>query len=428
MYDLTVIGAGWAGYNAAIEAQKLGAKVCLIEMTHIGGTCLNRGCIPTKALLQSAKVLDTCRKAAAFGIDSQPPIADLARIQARKNKIVEQLRQGMFSRIKGIDFINESCVIVDPQTILAQDQTIKTKAMILATGSFPVELKSFKFDGSKFLSSDNIINLETIPKSLLIVGGGVIGCEFASLFSCLGTQVHIVEMLDQLLPGEDKEVSRKLELCFKKKSIKVNTATDASTLDLSAYELVLIAVGRRPNLAGLEKLGLEVEKGRIVVNEFLQTSVPGVYAAGDCTGKVMLAHYASYQGKTAAWNICNPDKPVKADNKVIPGCIFTNPEIASCGMNEETAKNNGIGVTVYKFDFMGSGMARILDETDGFIKIVAEEKSGRIIGGSIIGPRATELISVITTAASSGLTISQLRRTIMAHPSLSEAISEALDK
>jgi len=428
MYDVAIIGAGWAGYNAAIEAQKLGAKVCLIEMTHIGGTCLNRGCIPTKALLQSAKVLDTCKKAAGFGINSQPPSADFSSIQARKNKIVEQLRQGMLSRIKGIDFINESCVIADAQTILAPDQTIKTKAMIIATGSFPAELKSFKFDGSKFLSSDNILNLETIPKSLLIIGGGVIGCEFASLFSCLGTQVHIVEMMDQLLPGEDKEVSRKLELCFKKRSIKVNTSTDAATLDIDSYELVLVAVGRRPVLAGLEKLGLNVEKGKIAVNEFLQTNVPGVYAAGDCTGKIMLAHYAAYQGKTAAWNICNPDKLAKADNKVVPGCIFTNPEIASCGINEDAARNNGIAVTVYKFDFLGSGMARILDETDGFIKIIAEEKSGRIIGGSIIGPRATELISVICTAASSGLSVSQLKRTIMAHPSLSEAISEALDK
>ncbi|MCK9594422.1 MAG: dihydrolipoyl dehydrogenase [Candidatus Omnitrophica bacterium] len=428
MYDLTVIGAGWAGYNAAIEAQKLGAKVCLIEMALIGGTCLNRGCIPTKALLQSAKVLDTCKKAANFGVDSPSPSADLARIQARKNKIVEQLRQGMLSRINGIDFINKSCVIIDAQTIQAQDQAIKTTAMIIATGSFPVELKSFKFDGSKFLSSDNILNLEVIPKSLLIVGGGVIGCEFASLFSGLGTQVHIVEMMEQLLPGEDKEISRKLELCFKKRSVKVNTATDASALDIGAYEKVLVAVGRRPNLAGLDKLGLEVEKGGIAVNEFLQTSVPGVYAAGDCTAKIMLAHYAAYQGKTAAWNICNPDKLLKADNKVIPGCIFTNPEIASCGMNEEAARKNNIAVTVHKFDFLGSGMARILDETDGFIKIVAEEKNGRIIGGSIIGPRATELISVICTAASSGLSVSQLKRTIMAHPSLSEAINEALDK
>ena len=262
----------------------------------------------------------------------------------------------------------------------------------------------------------------------MIIGGGVIGCEFASLFSTLGTQVSVVEKMPQLLPGEDKEVAKKLETIFKKKAIKVNTNTDAQTLDLNNYNLVLLCIGRIPKTEGLdlEKLGVKLERTKIIVDDYLKTSVPNIYAAGDCTGKTMLAHFASYQGRIAVENIAHPDNPKKADNPNIPNCIFTDPEIASVGLKEEEAKNKGIDIVVKKFDFLGSGMARILDETEGFIKIISDKKTEEILGASIIGPRATELISILTLAVSTHMKISQIQNTILAHPTLSESISEAL--
>jgi dihydrolipoamide dehydrogenase len=262
----------------------------------------------------------------------------------------------------------------------------------------------------------------------LIVGGGVIGCEFASLFSALGSQVTVAEKLPQLLPGIDKEVAQKLENIYKRKGIKVMTNTEASTLDLNAYELVLVCVGRTPDFSvpGLGVLGVTVEHKRISVDATLRTSIPNIYAAGDCTGQVLLAHFAAYQGGVAAWNIARPDNPQKADASAIPNCIFTDPEIAAVGITEAHAAASGIEPVIHRFDFLGSGMARILDETEGFMKIVSDNRTGRLIGGVIIGPRATELISTLTLAVSAGLKIPQLKNTIFAHPTLSESIHDAL--
>jgi len=424
MYDLAVIGAGWAGFRAAIRAKELGLKVALIDKGQIGGTCLNRGCIPTKALIQSAKVFSLSKKSQNFGIGITNPAINFGQIQERKDKIIAQLRSNIQSLLKGIDFIQEEAQILLNQEIKAGSQKIQTKSILIATGSRPFELKDIKFDGKKIISSDDILQLKEIPRSLLIIGGGVIGCEFASLFSCLGSQVSIVELTPQLLPSEDKEVARKLENCFKKKGIKVNTSTDAKTADLNSYELVLVCVGRLPNTEGLglEGLGIKLEKGKIAVDEYLRTSIPNIYAAGDVTGKIMLADFAAYQGEVAAENIANPGKPKKADNQNIPNCIFTDPETASVGLKEDAAQE----VNVSKFDFLGSGMARILDETEGFIKIISDKKTGQVLGASIIGPRATELIGILTLAVSNHLTISQIRDTIFAHPTLSEAIGEAL--
>ncbi len=278
------------------------------------------------------------------------------------------------------------------------------------------------------ISSDEILNLKEIPESLLIIGGGVIGCEFASLFSCLGAKVTLIEKMPGLLPGVDPEISAKLETIFKKRGIKVSTNTDAATFNPDSYNLVLLCIGRTPRTEGLglDKIGVKTEKGKILVDDYLKTSVDNIYAAGDCTGKIMLAHFAAYQGRVAVRNIASPKSPMKADNTNIPNCIFTDPEIASVGICEEGAQKLGIGVLIDKFDFMGSGMARILDETEGFIKIISDSKTEEILGASIIGPRATELISALTIAASNHLTTSQIRDTIFAHPSVSEAIGESL--
>jgi dihydrolipoamide dehydrogenase len=244
----------------------------------------------------------------------------------------------------------------------------------------------------------------------------------------LGSKVQVAEITDQLLPGVDREIAKKLETVFKKKKISVSVSTDAKTVDLNNFELVLVCVGRKPRIEGLDALGIVTGKSGIIVDDYLRTSVDNIYAAGDCTGKFMLAHYASYQGICAAENIAKFSAPRKADNAVVPACIFTSPEIASVGLNELQASQVCSAIKINKFDFLGSPMARIQDEAEGFIKIISEEKTGKLIGGHIIGPKATELISIFTLAMSSGLNVAQLKRTIFAHPTLSEAISESLDQ
>jgi dihydrolipoamide dehydrogenase len=427
-YDLAVIGAGWAGFNACLRAKELGLKVALIEREQIGGTCLNRGCIPTKTLLQSARVYNLAKKSNTFGINITNPQVDFNKIQERKDKIIQQLRQGMQFMLKDIDFFNATAEILSNEELKIGNETIKTKFILIATGSKPLELKGLKFDGKKSISSDELLNLKEIPKSLLIIGGGVIGCEFASLFSSLGTQVNVVEKMPQLLPGEDKEVAKKLETIFKKKGIKVNTNTDATTLALSDYDLALLCVGRTPqtDTLGLEKIGIELERGKIVVDECLKTNIPNIYAAGDCTGKIMLAHFASYQGRIAAENIAHHGNPKTVEEANIPNCIFTDPEIASVGLSEQEAQNKNIEIKINKFDFLGSGMARIMDETEGFIKMISDSKTERILGACIIGPKATELIGILGLATSCNLSLSQISDTIFAHPTLSESVNEAL--
>lgn len=428
MYDLAIIGAGWAGFNAALKAKELGLKVCLIEKASVGGTCLNSGCIPTKTLIQSAKVFALAKKSATFGIESTAPQVNFFNVQERKEKVVSQLRSGMQSFLKGVDFISADAKIVSNEEIKAGEQAIKTKNILIATGSKPIELPAFKFDSKTVLSSDDILNLKEIPASLLTIGGGVIGCEFASLFSTLGTQVTVVEKMPQLLPGEDSELANKLETFFKKKGVKIHTNTDAQSFDTKNYFLTLSCVGRTPKTDGfgLEEIGVKIEKNKIIVDDYLKTNINNIYAAGDCTGKIMLAHFAAYQGAIAVQNLANPNAAKKADNPIVPNCIFTDPEISSVGLSEEKAKNTGIEVKINKFDFLGSGMARIMDEAEGFIKVVSDSKNGQLLGAFIIGPKATELIAVFAVALTSKLKISQIKETIFAHPTLSESIYESL--
>lgn len=427
-YDLAIIGAGWAGFNAAIKAAQLGCKVALIEKDKLGGTCLNRGCIPTKTLIQSAKVYSLSKKASKFGIQVDNPKINFPEIQKRKEQIVNQLHSGMqfMLKNKNINFIPAQAQLVSHEELNLSTERIKAKNILIATGSKPAELVDLKFDGKKIISSDDILNLDSIPKSLLIIGGGVIGCEFASLFSILGTDVTIIELMPQLLPQEDNEIARRLELIIKKKGIKVNTNTDAKTVNLNNYDLVLQAVGRKPCIdEDLDKIGIKLDKNRIMVDDYLRTNIPNIFAAGDCTGSIMLAHYASYQGTLIAENLANPSQMKKVDNSAIPNCIFTDPEVASVGLTEDKAKQLGIEVKINKFDFLGSGMARILDETEGFVKIVSDKKTDNILGASVIGPKATELIGVLTLAIKSRLKTSQISETVFAHPTLSESISDS---
>ncbi|MDD5431906.1 MAG: dihydrolipoyl dehydrogenase [Candidatus Omnitrophica bacterium] len=428
MYDIVVIGAGWAGFNASIKAKKLGAKVCLIEKSKIGGTCLNCGCIPTKALIQSAKIYSLAKKSSIFGVDLTNCSFNFAKIQERKNKIVQQLTQGMQFMLQGIDLLNGEAQLLSPERIKVNEKIIETKKLIIATGSKPMELPIFKFDGKNVLSSDDLLNLNEIPASLLIIGGGVIGCEFASLFNNLGVKVTLVEKMPFLLPEEDAEIAKKLETIFKKKGIKVCTNTDAKDLDLKGISKILVCVGRTPDTygLGLEELGIKMQKGKVIINDYLQTSNPKVFACGDCTGKIMLAHYASYQGILAASNAVTEGNLQKADNTTVPNCIFTDPEIASVGLKEAEAKEKKIEINIDRFDFLGNGMARILDETEGFIKIISHKQSKEILGSSLIGPRSTELIGILALAISNHFTTANLKNIIFAHPTVSEAIHDAI--
>jgi len=427
MYDLSIIGAGWAGFNAALRARSLGLKTALIEESSIGGTCLNRGCIPTKTLVQSAKILEESRKAGIFGIGiSSLPQVDFLTVQARKDNIIRQLAKGMESRLSGIDYLSGSARIADNQLIKISGREISTKNILLAVGSSPVELPGLPFDGKKILSSDQLLKLETIPGSLLVVGGGVIGCEFAWIFASLGSKVSVVELSDQLLPGVDRDIARKLETVFKKKGVGVSTSTDAGSIDLNNFDKVLVCVGRKANYREFAEIGIETGRSGFVVDDHLRTSVDNIYAAGDCTGKLMLAHYASYQGVIAAENIRSPQDQRKADNTIVPACIFTSPEIACVGLTEAQARQSNAQVRVSKFDFLGSAMARIQDETEGFIKVVSEGGSNKLLGAHIIGAKATELISVFALALNYGMDANQLKRTIFAHPTFAESIVESL--
>jgi dihydrolipoamide dehydrogenase len=426
MYDLAVIGAGWAGFNAAIKAKEFGLSVCLIDSGKIGGTCLNSGCIPTKSLIASAKVYSLAQKASVFGVSLDNLRLNYPAIQEKKNKVVAQLAQGMRTMLGEVEFINSSARIKGPQEIQAGERTIKAKFILIATGSRPRELAELKFNQKNIISSDEALVLEEIPRSFLIIGGGFIGCEFAGLFCALGAQVTIAEKMPFLLPGEDREVSRKIETIFKKKGIKVVTGAELGALEPAGYEKVLVCVGRSAYTGGLglEEAGVGVKNGKIIADDYLKTNIGSIYAAGDCAAKVMLAHYAAYQGICAVENMFSGGLK-KADNSVVPSCIFTDPQIASVGV-KEIEDSGGAKIKVHKFDFRASAMAQITAETEGWVKIIADQGSGRITGASIVGPQATELIAGLTIAVSRQLTVAQLREVIFAHPTFSESLHEAL--
>jgi len=427
MYDLTIIGAGWAGYSAALRAKELGKNVCLIEKSDIGGTCLNRGCIPTKFLVHAAKQISSFKKPNSFGISVSSFNFDFKTTINNKNELIKKLRASMENELKSkkIDVVKSHAKIVSPNQIKLDSSLIETKNIIVATGSIAIELPDLKFDGAKFISSDDLLDLSVIPKSLLIVGGGVIGCEFATIFNTLGTSVTIVELLERILFNEDREVSKKLELILKKKGVAIHTGRRAQDLNLDEFEKILICVGRAPDTKdlGLDEIGVKKEKNRIVINEFLETNVEGIYAAGDCIGGYQLAHVAAYEGRLVVNNIFGQKN--KADYSAVPNAIFTDPEIASIGLKEEEAHNKNIEIKIGKFSFLGLGLAHILGQTDGFIKIIADRPSERILGASLFGEKATELVSCLGLAVKNELRLSQINKTLFAHPTISESIQEA---
>jgi dihydrolipoamide dehydrogenase len=445
MSHILVLGGGPAGYVAALRAAQLGAAVTVVEAGEIGGTCLNRGCIPTKAMVASAERLRHARAAAAFGVLAGEPAVDFATLLARRDAVTRQLREGVEQLLKArkVRVVPGRGRLAGPGLLELEDGgRLEGDAVIIASGSEPMRLPVFPGDDPSVVTSDELLGLDHLPRSLLVVGGGVIGCEFAAVFAELGAEVRIVELLDQLIPGEDKRTGRTLQQAFKKSGIEVRLKTavqevvsassDGVTVRLSdgseaAAEIVLVAVGRRPVSRGMgfEEAGVGLdEHGFVVADDTLRTAVEHVFAAGDVAGPPLLAHWAYHEGAIAGENAVTGSH-LRVDRRVVPNCVFTHPEVASCGITEDRAAAAGMEVAVAQVRINGNSKAVIEGEDDGFVRIVVEKGSGVVLGASLVGPRVTELVHEIALAARERLPLEAVARTIHAHPTLSEAVGEA---
>jgi len=439
---VAVIGGGPGGYPAAVRAAQMGAQVTLIENRDLGGTCLNRGCIPTKALLHSANVFHEAKNGAARGVVAPEVTLDFPRAMEYKNGIVKNLVKGLGSIIKsnGITVVQGTGSVVDPATIriVETKQEIKAERIIIATGSVPLKLPITGADLPGVITSDEALSLTTLPERILIIGGGVIGIEFAQIFNRMGTHVTVVEMLPQIIPQEDSEMAAKLKTILTKEGIAFYTDTTVEKIrengtKLSVtfgnheqtVDLVLLAVGRAPFTAGLgvETIGVKMEKKTIAVNEHLETNVAGIYAVGDVIGNYMLAHVATAEGEHAAQNALGGVKPM--DYRVVPRALYTSPEMASVGLTEQEAKKKYGQVKVGKFSLAASGKAAILGDKGGMVKIIAEPRYGEVVGAHILAPHATDLIAEAALGIQLEATLEEFAHTIHAHPTLSESIMEA---
>ncbi|MBF0329818.1 MAG: dihydrolipoyl dehydrogenase [Nitrospirae bacterium] len=447
---LTIIGAGPGGYVAAIKAAQLGAEVTVVEESAVGGTCLNSGCIPTKTIIASTDALRKTKTLSDFGIElASEAIPNLSKIIERKNKVVSNMAKGILALFKNrsIKLVEGKGSIISPTVVRVEKkdgstEEVHTDKIIVATGSRPAEIPLFPFNGKTILSSTDVLSLSEIPKSLIIIGAGVIGCEFACIFSELGADVTMLEMLPRAVSTEDSEISEALEKELKKKKIKLMTSAkiiDCITFNDSVKitldngkeisgERMLVSIGRALNTEnlGLENAGIDKGfKGEIKVNHQMETNVPGIYAVGDVVGGMLLAHVASKEGVVAASNACGI--PVDMDYSVVPAAIFTSPEIGSVGLREHQALERGISINTGRFQFRGLGKAHAIGEISGFVKIIADAETDEVLGVHIIGPNASDLVHEGALAIKSGLTASELGDMIHAHPTLSEALMEAAE-
>ncbi len=445
---LTIIGAGPGGYVAALKAARLGAQVTVIEDSEVGGTCLNWGCIPTKSLVASVEVLQKARRLEEYGIDVQGPIhPNLSRIMERKDKIVATNVRGIRALFKswGIMLVEGRGTLLSPERVEVRKkdgpaEIIETDKVIIATGSRPALLPMFPLDGERILSSDHAVAIKSVPTSLIILGAGVIGCEFACIFRELGTEITMVEMMPGAISTEDQEISALLEREFKKKKIKLILSVKVNRVEVAGNgvnvsldsgeelfaEKLLVSIGRELNTEniGLEALGIRKgPRGEILVNDRMETNIGGIYAVGDVTGGRLLAHVASREGIVAAYNACGVDK--KMDYSVVPAGIFTSPEIGSVGLTEQQAAKNGIDVKIGRFQFRMLGKAHALGEVTGMVKVLAGADTGKVLGVHIIGPHASDLVHEGALALQAGLTAEAVAEMIHSHPTLSEGIMEA---
>lgn len=457
-YDLVILGGGTGGYVAAIRASQLGLKTALVEKGKLGGTCLHKGCIPSKALLRSAEVYATAKRSEEFGVIANDVTVNFSKVQERKSKIVDRLHKGVEHLMKQgkIDIFEGTGRILGPSIFSPMPGTISVemnsgednamllpKNVIVATGSRPRSLPSLEIGGN-VMTSDEALGMDAIPASIIIVGGGVIGIEWASMLSDFGADVTVIEYADRIIPTEDKEISKEMQRLMKKKGVKIvtnakvlpETLHQGETVVISAEvkgeqkefkaEKLLVSVGRQANVEGigLENTEIQVEKGYIVTNEFFQTKESHIYAIGDVIGGLQLAHVASHEGIVAVEHIAGQN-PSPIDYSLVSKCIYSAPEAASVGYTEDEAKEKGFKVKTGKFAFRAIGKALVYGESDGFVKIIADEDTNDILGVHMIGPHVTDMISEAGLARVLDATPWEVAHTIHPHPTLSEAIGEA---
>ena len=450
-FDLIVIGAGPGGYVAAIKAAKLGLKTAVIENREVGGTCLNRGCIPAKAMIHASSIYREMQNSEEIGIFASEVTYDYGRILEYKEGTTRQLVQGIEQVLKA----NSVEIICGTGTLLPGNEVkvaseegeelLKAKDVLLASGSRPLRIPIPGIDLPGVITSDDLFRMKEVPESLVMIGGGVISVEFATVYAALGTKVTILEAMPRLVPNMDKEISQNLKMILKKRGIEIHTAAAVQSIeqDTDGYfchytekekarqakgAYVLCAVGRCANTDGLlgEDMTLELAGGRVVVDEHFATSMPHVYAIGDLIGGAQLAHAASAQGVAVAERLAGKVRSI--DVNVIPGCVYTDPEIASAGLTEDEAKEKGIEVETGKFIMSANGRSIITKEERGFIKVVADKDSHVILGAQMMCARATDMIGEFVTAITNQMTVSQLLKGMRAHPTYNEGIGEALEE
>ncbi|MBD3368150.1 MAG: dihydrolipoyl dehydrogenase [Candidatus Eisenbacteria bacterium] len=446
-YDLVVVGGGPGGYVAAIRAAQLGLDVALVEKEDVGGVCLNWGCIPTKTLLRSAAVLDAARNAGDYGLVVEDARPDQDLLRQRKESVVERLRSGTEKILskRGVDIVRGDASVAEPGAVVVSGDgervDIESGHIILATGSGPLVPSSFPYDGDRVWTSRDALDGLRIPGSIVVIGGGAVGCEFAGFYSSMGTDVTLVEMLDEILPGEDPGAARLLRAAFRKRGVDVRPGTrvegieigdDSVTTTLEGgdevnTERVLLAMGRRPAIdgAGIPELGLATKDGAVVVDDAMRTSVEGIAAVGDLVGGWLLAHVASREGIVAAERAAGRETTMSY--RTVPRVTFTHPEVASVGVTESEARDQGLDISTGRFPFAASGKAVAEGEGTGFVKVIADADDGVLLGGVIAGPGASELVHEIALGVQMRVQAEAVAEMIHAHPTLPEAVMEACE-
>jgi dihydrolipoamide dehydrogenase len=445
--DIAIIGAGPGGYVAALRAAQLGAEVVLIERERVGGVCLNWGCIPTKAMVSSIETLLEIEHAGEYGVIVGEPAFDFARMMARKQEVAERLVSGVETLLEArkVEVITGTGELLTPNRVQIRDgsrEFVEARHVIIATGSQVAMPPVPGLGLPGVVTSKEMLSLEEAPQDLVVVGGGVIGVEFASIFNALGTKVTIVEMLPSILATVDEELARRLTQLLRRQGVDIHTNSPLSEVRQGSRglevvfqgpqgqamvpaDVVLMATGRAPHTEGLglDAVGIELHQGAIVVDEYMATNVPGVYAVGDVTGGYMLAHVASYEGEIAVERALGGRRA--ADYKAVPNCVFTTPEIAGVGLMEQEVKERGIAYNKSRFPFTASGRALAMGHTTGLVKMICEGNTGKVLGLHIMGPHASDLIAEGAMAIQLGATAADIAHTIHAHPTLSEAVMEA---